>query len=140
MDINVLIPAFMVISVAGSSLSIAAYSAFNERTNDKKLLLIIASFFAFAFLVVLILSFLTLENLSFYQYIFSLTFYALIFLAVLSIIGFILHRLQFERNTQHDELIEAIDIIKINKDGLYSSISLFESEASQEAKKIDESN
>lgn len=130
MDINLLIPAFMVISLAGSSLSITAYSAFNERTNDKKLLLIIASFFAFAFLIVITLSFLILENLTLYEYILALTFYALIFLAVLSVIGFILHRLQFERNVQNEELREAIDIIKINKDGLYSSISLFESEAS----------
>lgn len=131
MDINLLIPAFMVISLAGSSLSITAYSAFNERTNDKKLLLIIASFFAFAFLIVITLSFLILENLTFYEYILALTSYALIFLAVLSVIGFILHRLQFERNVQNEELREAIDIIKINKDGLYSSISLFESEASE---------
>lgn len=131
MDINLLIPAFIVISLAGSSLSITAYSAFNERTNDKKLLLIIASFFAFAFLIVITLSFLILENLTFYEYILALTFYALIFLAVLSVIGFILHRLQFERNVQNEELREAIDIIKINKDGLYSSISLFESEASE---------
>lgn len=131
MDINLLIPAFMVISLAGSSLSITAYSAFNERTNDKKLLLIIASFFAFAFLIVITLSFLILENLTLYEYILALTFYALIFLAVLSVIGFILHRLQFERNVQNEELREAIDIIKINKDGLYSSISLFESEASE---------
>lgn len=131
MDINLLIPAFMVISLAGSSLSITAYSAFNEITNDKKLLLIIASFFAFAFLIVITLSFLILENLTFYEYILVLMFYALIFLAVLSVIGFILHRLQFERNVQNEELREAIDIIKINKDGLYSSISLFEFEASE---------
>ena len=41
---------------AGSSLSIAAYSSFRDRIDDQKLLLIIATFFIFGFLVILILS------------------------------------------------------------------------------------
>ena len=42
MDINVLIPEFLVLSLAGSSLSIAAYSSFKDRSDDQKLLLIIS--------------------------------------------------------------------------------------------------
>jgi hypothetical protein len=57
MDINVLIPSLLVLSVAGSSLSIAAYSSFKDRSDDQKLLLIIAGCFIFAFLAVFILSF-----------------------------------------------------------------------------------
>ena len=56
MDINALIPEFLVLSLAGSSLSIAAYSSFKDRSDDQKLLLIIASCFIFAFLAILILS------------------------------------------------------------------------------------
>lgn len=54
MDIASLIPEFLVMSLAGSSLSIAAYSLFKDKNDDQKLLLIIASCFIFAFLVVLI--------------------------------------------------------------------------------------
>ena len=49
MDIAALIPEFLVLSLAGSSLSIAAYSSFKDRSDDQKLLLIIASCFIFAF-------------------------------------------------------------------------------------------
>jgi len=67
MDIIALIPEFLVLSLAGSSLSIAAYSSFKDRNDDQKLLLIIASCFIFAFLVVFILSAITLYNLTFYH-------------------------------------------------------------------------
>jgi len=87
MDINVLISTFLVLSVAGSSLYIAAYSSFRDRaSDDQKLLLIIASCFIFAFLVAFILSFITLDNLTFYQYGLALIFFVLIFMAVLPII------------------------------------------------------
>jgi len=126
MDINVLIPEFLVLSLAGSSLSIAAYSSFKDRSDDQKLLLIIAICFIFAFLVVLILSATELNNLTFYQYILALIFYALISMAILSIIGFIIQRLRVDQKFKDDELQSAIDIIESSKDGLESSISLFE--------------
>ncbi len=128
MDISNLIPEFLVLSLAGSSLSIAAYSSFKDRSDDQKLLLIIASCFIFAFLVVFILSFTTLNSLPFYQYILALIFYALIFMAILSITGFIMHRLKVDHKYKNDELQSAIDIIESSKDGLDSSISLFEFE------------
>ena len=37
MDITALIPEFLVLSLAGSSLSIAAYSSFKDRNDDQKL-------------------------------------------------------------------------------------------------------
>ncbi len=129
MDINVLISAFLVLSVSGSSLSIAAYSSFRDRaSDDQKLLLIIASCFIFAFLVVFILSFTTLDNLTFYQYLLALIFFVLIFMAVLSIIGFVIHRLMVDQKYKDDELKSAIVIIESSKDDLDSSIRLFESE------------
>ena len=129
MDINVLISAFLVLSVSGSSLSIAAYSSFRDRaSDDQKLLLIIASCFIFAFLVVFILSFTTLDNLTFYQYLLALIFFVLIFMAVLSIIGFVIHRLRVDQKYKDDELKSAIVIIESSKDDLDSSIRLFESE------------
>jgi hypothetical protein len=126
MDINALIPEFLVLSLAGSSLSIAAYSSFKDRTDDKKLLLIIASCFIFAFLVVLILSATTIDNLTFYQYMLSLVFYSLIFMAILSIIGFIIQRLKIDQKYEDEELQSAIDIIESSQSGLESSIRLFE--------------
>jgi hypothetical protein len=126
MDINALIPEFLVLSLAGSSLSIAAYSSFKDRTDDKKLLLIIASCFISAFLVVLILSATTLDNLTFYQYILSLVFYTLIFMAILSIIGFIIQRLKTDQKYEDEELQSAIDIIESSQSGLESSFKLFE--------------
>jgi hypothetical protein len=129
MDIDVLISGFLVLSLAGSSLSIAAYSSFRDRANDdQKLLLIIASCFISAFLVVFTLSFTTLENLTFYQYVLALIFYALIFMAVLSIVGFVIHRLMVDQKYKDDELRSAIVIIESSKDDLDSSIRLFESE------------
>ena len=128
MDISALIPEFLVLSLAGSSLSIAAYSSFKDRSDDQKLLLIIASCFIFAFLIVLILSAASLDNLSIYQYSLTLIFYALIYMAILSIIGFIIHRLRVDQKFKDDELQSAIDIIESSKDGLESSVSLFESE------------
>jgi flagellar biosynthesis/type III secretory pathway M-ring protein FliF/YscJ len=128
MDITALIPEFLVLSLAGSSLSIAAYSSFKDRNDDQKLLLIIAICFIFAFLVILILSVTILENLTFYQFILVLIFYVLIFMAVLSIIGFIVHRLKVDQKNKDDELESAIDIIESSKDGLKSSITLFESQ------------
>jgi uncharacterized membrane protein required for colicin V production len=128
MDIAALIPEFLVFTLAGSSLSIAAYSSFKDRIDDRKLLLIIATCFIFAFLVVLILSFISLEGLTFYQYVLALIFYALIFMAILSIIGFVIHRLMIDQKYLNDELQSAIDIIESSKDGLNSSISLFELE------------
>jgi hypothetical protein len=126
MDINALIPEFLVLSLAGSSLSIAAYSSFKDRTDDQKLLLVMASCFILAFLVVFILSFLTLDNLTSYQYISALIFYILIYMAILSIIGFIIHRLIVDQKFKDDELQSAIDIIVSSKDGLDSSLRLFE--------------
>ena len=128
MDISSLIPEFLVLSLAGSSLSIAAYSSFKDRSDDQKLLLIIASCFIFAFLIVLILSAASLDNLSIYQYSLTLIFYVLIYMAILSIIGFIIHRLRVDQKFKDDELQSAIDIIESSKDGLESSVSLFESE------------
>lgn len=127
MDINALIPEFLVLSLAGSSLSIAAYSSFKDRSDDQKLLLIIASCFIFAFLAILILSALSLNNLSMDQYLLTLIFYALIYMAILSIIGFIIHRLRVDQKMKDEELQSAIDIIESSKDGLESSVSLFES-------------
>ena len=128
MDINALIPEFLVLSLAGSSLSIAAYSSFRDRSDDQRLLLIIASCFIFAFLVVLILSAISLDDLTFYQYLFALVFYGLIYMAILSIVGFIIHRIRVDQKFKDDELQSAIDIIESSKDGLESSVSLFESE------------
>ena len=128
MDINALIPEFLVLSLAGSSLSIAAYSSFRDRSDDQRLLLIIASCFIFAFLVVLILSAISLDNLTFYQYSLALIFYGLIYMAVLSIVGFIIHRIRVDQKFKDDELQSAIDIIESSKDGLESSVSLFELE------------
>jgi hypothetical protein len=127
MDINALIPEFLVFSLAGSSLSIAAYSSFKDRSDDQKLLLIIASCFIFAFLAILILSAISLDNLSIYQFILTLIFYALIYMAILSIIGFIIHRLRVDQKMKDEELQSAIDIIESSQDGLESSVSLFES-------------
>ncbi len=132
MDINALIPEFLVLTLAGSSLSIAAYSSFKDRSDDQKLLLIIASCFIFAFLVVFILSAMELDNLTFYQYILALIFYALISMAILSIVGFIVQRLRVDQKYKDDELQSAIDIIESSKEGLKSSVSLF--------KKINEKN
>jgi hypothetical protein len=129
MDINTIISGFLVLSVAGSSLSIAAYSSFKDRaSDDQKLLLIIAICFIFAFLSAFILSLTTLENLTFNQYLLSLIFFVLIFMAILSIIGFVIHRLMVDQKYKDDELKSAIVIIVSSKDNLDSSISLFESE------------
>lgn len=125
MDISTLIPEFLVLSLAGSSLSIAAYSSFKDRSDDQKLLLIIASCFIFAFLVVLILSAASLDNLSIFQYSLTLIFYGLIYMAILSIIGFIIHRLRVDQKFKDDELQSAIDIIESSMDGLESSVRLF---------------
>jgi uncharacterized membrane protein YozB (DUF420 family) len=126
MDFNALIPEFLVLSLAGSSLSIAAYSAFKDRSDDQKLLLIIATCFTLAFLVIFVLSFIILDNLTFIQYLLALIFYILIFMAILSIIGFIIHRLRVDQRYKDDELEAAIDIIESSKDDLDSFISLFE--------------
>ena len=48
-------------------------------------------------------------------------------MAILSIVGFIIHRLRVDQKFKDDELQSAIDIIESSKDGLESSISLFES-------------
>lgn len=127
MDITALIPEFLVLSLAGSSLSIAAYSSFKDKSDDQKLLLIIALSFIFAFLVLFILSATKLDDLTFYPYLLVLIFYSLIFMAILSIIGFIIHRLKVDQRYKDDELQSAIDIIESSKDGLDSSISIFES-------------
>nr|WP_319372403.1 hypothetical protein [uncultured Methanobacterium sp.] len=127
MDITHLIPEFLVFSLAGSSLSIAAYSAFRDKNDDKKLLLVVASCFTCAFLVLFTLTFLTLDSLSLLQYIFALFFYFLIFLAVLGIIGFIIRRLIVDQRSKDDELDSAIDIVDSSKDGLDSFINLLES-------------
>lgn len=118
MDINALIPTLMVISVTGSALSITAYSAFMEKDKDKRLLLIISTFFSFAFIISLFLSFLTLENMTFEQYILILMFYVLIFLAISSVVGFIFHRLKIDQQMRNEELESAINIIESSKDGL----------------------
>jgi len=47
-------------------------------------------------------------------------------MAILSIIGFIIQRLRVDQKFKDDELQSAIDIIESSKDGLESSISLFE--------------
>ena len=128
MDVNILIPDFMVFSLAGASLSIAAYSAFRDKNDDKKLLLIIAGCFSCAFLVIFILSFITMDNLNTLPYMLVLIFYILIFMAILSIIGFIVHRLRVDQRFKDDEFDSAVDIIESSKDGLDSFISLLESE------------
>jgi heme/copper-type cytochrome/quinol oxidase subunit 3 len=128
MDINALIPEFLVLTVAGSSLSIAAYSAFKDRSDDQKLLLLIAGCFSFAFLVVFVLSFISLDNLTFFQYVLALIFYILIFMAILSVIGFIIHRLIVDQRLKDDDLEAATDIIESSKDGLDSFITLIESQ------------
>jgi len=129
MDINTVISGFLVLSVAGSSLSIAAYSSFKDKaSDDQKLLLIIAICFIFAFLVAFILSFTTLQNLNFYQYLLALIFFVLIFMAIMSIIGFVIHRLMVDQKFKDDELNSAVVIIESSKDNLDSIINLFESE------------
>ena len=124
MDITALIPEFMVFSLAGASLSIAAYSAFRDKNDDKKLLLIIAGCFSSAFLVIFILTFVTMDNMDTLPYTLTLIFYILIFMAILSIIGFIIHRLRVDQRVKDDELDSAIDIIESSKDGLDSFIGL----------------
>ena len=127
MDIIGLIPEYLVFSLTGSSLSIAAYSAFKDRNDDKKLLLIISICFSLAFLVVFVLTFSDINNLSTVPFILALIFYILIFMAVLSLIGFVIHRLMVDENYKKDELESAIDIINSSKDGLDSFIALLES-------------
>ena len=127
MDITTLIPEFMVFSLTGASLSIAAYSAFRDKNDDKKLLLIIAGCFSCAFLVIFILSFITMDSLNTFPYILAFIFYTLIFMAILSIIGFIVHRLRVDQRFKDDELESAIDIIESSKDSLDSFIGLLES-------------
>jgi len=128
MDLTHLIPEFLVFSLAGSSLSIAAYSAFRDKNDDKKLLLVVACCFTFAFLVLFTLTFLTLDNLTQLQYIFVLIFYFMIFMAVLGIMGFIIRRLIVDQRSKDDELDSAIDIINSSKDGLDSFINLLKSQ------------
>lgn len=48
-------------------------------------------------------------------------------MAILSIIGFVIHRLRVDQRFKDDELDSAIDIIESSKEGLDSSISLLES-------------
>jgi hypothetical protein len=128
MDMTHLIPEFLVFSLAGSSLSIAAYSAFRDKNDDQKLLLVVATCFTCAFLVLFSLTFLTLDNLTRIQYIFALIFYFLIFMAVLGIMGFIIRRLIVDQRSKDDEQDSAIDIIDSGKDGLDSFINLLESQ------------
>ena len=128
MDVTALIPEFLVFSLAGASLSIAAYSAFRDRNDDKKLLLIIAGCFSSAFLVIFILAFITMDNLNTLPYIMALIFYGLILMATLSVIGFIIHRLRVDQRFKNDELESAIDIIESSKDGLDSFIDLLKSQ------------
>ncbi|MBI5458948.1 hypothetical protein [Methanobacterium sp.] len=128
MDLTHLIPEFLVFSLAGSSLSIAAYSAFRDKNDDQKLLLVVASCFTFAFLVLFTLTFLTQDNLTGLQYLFASIFYFLIFMAVLGIMGFIIRRLIVDQRSKDDELDSAIDIIDSGKDGLDSFINLLESQ------------
>ena len=132
MDIIHLIPEFLVFSLAGSSLSIAAYSAFRDKNDDQKLLLVVASCFTVAFLVLFTLTFLTLDNLTQLQYTFALIFYFLIFLAVMGIIGFIIRRLIVDQRSKDDELDSAIDIIDSGIDGLDSFINLLGSKKSRQ--------
>ena len=127
MDITALIPEFLVFSLTGASLSIAAYSAFRDKNDDKKLLLITASCFSCSFLVIFILAFITMDNLDTLPYTLALIFYILIFMAILSIIGFIIHRLMVDQKVKDDELDSAIDIIESSKDGLDSFINLLKS-------------
>lgn len=127
MDISSLIPEFLVFSLAGSSLSITAYSAFRDRNDDKKLLLIIAACFSLAFVVVFVMTFTTMDGLTNITPL-ALTFYILIFMAILSIIGFIIHRLMVDERYKKDELESAIDIIESSRNGLNSFISLLKSE------------
>jgi hypothetical protein len=47
-------------------------------------------------------------------------------MAIISIIGFVIHRLRIDQRYKNDELDSAIDIIESSKDGLESSISLME--------------
>jgi uncharacterized membrane protein YozB (DUF420 family) len=124
MEIEILLPALLVLSLTGSSLSIAAYSAFRDNNDDKKLLLIIACCFSLAFLVIFIWAFLTVDNLNIFPNFLAIFFYILIFMAILSIIGFIIHRLRVDQRKRNDELDSAIDIIESNKDGLESFIKL----------------
>jgi len=126
MEFEVLIPELLVLSLAGASLSIAAYSAFKDNNEDKKLLLTIASCFSLAFLVLFIMAFMKLDNLNTFPDILTLIFYILIFMAISSIIGFVIHRLMVDQRFRDDELDSAIDIIESSKDGLDSSISLME--------------
>jgi hypothetical protein len=49
-------------------------------------------------------------------------------MAVLSIVGFVIHRLMVDQKYKDDELRSAIVIIESSKDDLDSSIRLFESE------------
>ena len=58
------------------------------------------------------------------SYTVALIFYILIFMAILSIIGFIIHRLMVDQKVKDDELDSAIDIIESSKDGLDSFINL----------------
>ncbi|MTK64766.1 MAG: hypothetical protein F8N15_09665 [Methanobacterium sp.] len=127
MDISSLIPDFLVFSLAGSSLSITAYSAFRDRNDDKKLLLIIATCFSLAFVVVFVMTFINMEDLTELP-VLGLTFYILIFMAILSIIGFIIHRLMVDERYKQDELESAIDIIESSKSGLNSFIKLLKCE------------
>ena len=127
MEFEILIPELLVLSLAGASLSIAAYSAFRDNNDDKKLLLIIALCFSFAFLVLFILVFTTLNNFNTIPDYLALIFYILILMAILSIIGFIIHRLKIDQRIKNDELDSAIDIIESNKDGLESFIKLLKS-------------
>jgi len=46
-------------------------------------------------------------------------------MAILSIIGFVIHRLMVDQKYKDDELKSAIIIIETSKDDLDSSISLF---------------
>ena len=48
-------------------------------------------------------------------------------MAIFSIVGFIIHRLRVDQKMKDEELQSAIDIIESSKDGLDSSVSLFES-------------
>lgn len=127
MEFTALIPELMVFSLAGSSLSIAAYSAFKDRNDDKKLLLIIASCFTMAFFVLFVYTFTRIDSLSYIPTIVVMIFYVLIFLAISSILGFIIHRLIADQKFKEDELESAIDIVESSKDGLDSFIGLLES-------------
>lgn len=128
MEFTTLIPELMVLSLAGSSLSIAAYSAFKDRNDDKKLLLIIASCFTMAFFVLFVYTFLTIDSLAYIPSVFAWIFYFLIFLAISSILGFIINRLVADQKFKVDELESAIDIVESSKNGLDSFIRLLESQ------------